>query len=263
MADSFIEDFMGELNQKSNNQQLVQDSSLNWQRSFPGIEDVHLETDQNHQQFHAQLQHQENNNNLQYQLHIMPDQNFNNTQQLLQQAGTFSNCQSDFNNVQNIQTIQSLNNFPEFHGNEIPVMLGNNNIASISRNVNIKRGLNDLLKSDQNINTTKSANFMNAFTFESNNTSLKGVNKKQKSRSINSIINESNTSLNVSPHLSQKSSLPRSPHRQLIVDSPIYTTNDNRNFLLDQNIVINLKKYFFVYFKLKELSNFRMKKYFK
>ncbi len=235
MADSFIEDFMGELNQKSS-QQFIQDPTLEWQGNFAEIENnSFVKSELNNLEFHNQLQLEETNNNLQFQMNVLPCQSFENTQQIIEQSVGFKNYVPDLNIVQNLQPHQSLNNFQHFTQTEAAVIMAGNDVISNGSHINVKRGLNDILKSDENIGLNKTAKVMNVINFENDNNNVKTANKKQKSRSINAIINENNNSTDLNSNLGQIK-------RQTVVNSPIYITNNNANFILDQNIVIKSYK---------------------
>lgn len=200
MADSFIEDFMGELNKSSSTQNNT-GNNLEWP---------------NHTTDNYQLGNQQDTiqfGNYPYQLQLIPnDQGFVSAQQLNDLQSNSLNdyevnqqqSQSGFNVVPpEALSQQNLNSFSSFNPAMSNILHMDENIAIINSTVQQQYTDCDNKREPKNLKNILRAedlkqgpvfNFSD-LTTAGGNPQQANNNKKQKSRSINSIINENNSNM--------------------------------------------------------------------
>lgn len=294
IADTFLDDFMGELNNNNNTNQIpIQTNNNNtnnieWSHltniQVPDQSPLLIEPQPQDQLQEVQLmpnniqQHQQTNFN-QPTIVLQPISNlYNNSDQnhfnnLISQLSN----QSDLNTLGNVQ-MQSqppdLNTFQNFNSqNEISIMLSNetnaynqttNSIIPVinndqtdqqmpivnltQQNPKVKRShknLRNILKDDQNRTGAQNQNFFNfdGINKDGNYPSV-GI-KKQKSRSINSIINDPNPSMNIKLQNNQQIfNLPTSmasPECEFLTNyQTVEACLDTPHFIIDQNLINDL-----------------------
>jgi hypothetical protein len=228
MADTFIEDFMGELNKTSVQNISSSGNNLDWSNTHNN-DNYHM---QHQDSVHYFEQSQQPTANYPFELNLIQNQGFAPTQHLMQTDNLNSyEIQRNFDTVQpDIQ--QNLYSFSSFNP-EISNILNANSIEMLNLTSqqfnNVKRepkNLKDILKSYD----MKPPTACNVFNFNNLTTDGGNATKKQKSRSINSIINQNNNN-NIQHNLNSPTSL-------------------NQNLIInDQNTVRFLRNtnYFFLF----------------
>lgn len=249
IADNFIEDFMGELNDNnSTTNHIPIDNNFEW----PNLgnapqQDPLLMHHQTQEQFQVQLipstQQQQSNFN-QQPLVLQPVYNFNN-------SNFFNtNGQEVFNSSIQIQSELNLDTLPSFDNTEeIPMVTENNNTnikfnnAIIPSEINNSKSCKISVINVQQQESTKICQKNGAeiqqglFNFNNNRV------KKQKSRSINSIINDSHSALNNVPHdisTLNKSTTLRNQQEDENIQSNFHSNTDTKKFSINHNITNSL-----------------------
>ena len=268
MADNFIEDFMGELNNnnlnnssnhyslQNNNTQLEWMPQENFRLPQQQLTPIHTHyTNQNQllqqQQQQQQKQQQQQSNFFSYPVQINEENTFNHQQNELIPILLINDSKMM---PQNINLGTNVFEMTPNNVNNVNIsQFQSNHIASSNTSLNfnppntkrVRKNLKDILK-------TESVNPMDQNIYNLNLhyvASDEQTNKKAKARSINSIINSSrnigNNALNARTE-SVATNYDSNFRMNQITEMPhVIADSNNQHFILDQNIVRHDKNYLF------------------